>query len=142
MKTTTSNSSIYWIRPDGTAHQRLTEGNGYVEFRLSPKDRHGSTDGPQLSPDGTRIAFIALRDNVPQVCTIDMDGSNLRQLTFRSTPCGRVRWSPDGRQIAFVSFVENYPQLFVVEADGGRPNQLTSLDGAVYYVNWKSNGDE
>ena len=128
---------VYRVNSDGTAHRRLTEGNRYVEFRLSPKDRHGSTDGPHLSPDGGKIAFIAQRDNLPQVCTIDIDGTNLRQLTVRATPCGRVRWSPDGKQIAFVSFVGKYPQLFVVDSGGGEPRQLTSIDGAVYFVNWR-----
>ena len=124
------------MESDGTGHRRLTEGNGYVEFRLSAKDRHGSTDGPHLSPDGKRVAFIALRKGIPQVCTIDIDGSNLRQLTTRDTPCGRVRWSPAGKQIAFVSFVGTYPQLFVIDATGGKPKQLTSVDGAVYSVTW------
>ena len=67
---------VYRVGSDGTGHRRMTEGNRYVEFRLSPKDRHGSTDGPHLSPDGKRIAFLALRAGVPQVCTIDVDGSN------------------------------------------------------------------
>jgi TolB protein len=130
---------IYRVNSDGTGHRRLTEGNSYVEFRLSPQDHHGSTDGPQLSPDGTQIAFLALRDNVSQVCTIGLDGSNLKQLTTRQTPCGRVRWSPDGKQLAFVSFVGKYPQLFVIDANGGEPRQLTQLDGAVYFLNWKPN---
>lgn len=128
---------IYRVESDGTGHRRLTEGNRYVEFRLSPKDAHGSTDGPQLSPDGKRIAFIAYRNGLPQVCQIDIDGSNFKQLTSRSTACGRVRWSPDGKRIAFVSFVGKYPQLFVMEASGGKPNQLTNVDGAVYSIAWK-----
>ena len=128
---------IYRVQSDGTGHRRLTEGNRYVEFRLSPKDRHGSTDGPHLSPNGQRVAFVAIRKGVPQVCTIGIDGSHLRQLTSRDTPCGRVRWSPDGKQIAFVSFIGKYPQLFVIEAAGGKPRQLTSVEGAVYSVAWK-----
>jgi len=128
---------IYRVESDGTGHQQLTTGNRYVEFRLSTQDHHGSTDGPSLSPDGKRVAFIALREGVPQVCTIDIDGTNLRQLTSRETPCGRVRWSPDGKQIAFVSFVGKYPQLFLIDAEGKTPRQLTRVDGAVYFVNWK-----
>ncbi|MBD3673146.1 MAG: PD40 domain-containing protein [Planctomycetaceae bacterium] len=128
---------IYRVESDGTGHQRLTTGNQYVEFRLSPEDHHGSTDGPQVSPDGKKVAFIALRGGVPQVCTIDIDGSHLQQLTSRDTACGRVRWSPDGKRIAFVSFVGKYPQLFLIDADGGMPKQLTSVNGAIYFVNWK-----
>lgn len=128
---------IYRIDADGKNLKRLTEGNRYVEFRLSPKDLHGSTDGPDISPDGKRIAFIAMKDNVPNVFTIDLDGGNRKQITMRSSPCGRVKWSPDGKQLSFVSFEGKYPQLFVVPAEGGEPRQLTKLDGAVYFANWK-----
>ncbi len=128
------------VQSDGSGHQRLTTGNQYVEFRLSEKDQHGSTDGPHLSPDGTRIAFIALCDGVPNVCVINLDGSGQKQLTFRKTPCGRVRWSPDGRQLAFVSFEGKFPQLFVMDAAGGEPRQLTRLEGAVYFVAWNPAG--
>jgi Tol biopolymer transport system component len=133
---------IYRVGSDGTGHRRLTKGNRYVEFRLSSKDRHGSTDGPHLSPNGKRIAFIAMRKGVPQVCAIGIDGSNLQQLTSHDTPCGRVRWSPDGKRIAFVSFVGKYPQLFVMETAGGKPKQITSVDGAVYSVTWKPAGSK
>jgi hypothetical protein len=37
---------VYRVGADGTVFWRLTEGNRYVEFRLSAKDRRGSTDGP------------------------------------------------------------------------------------------------
>ena len=47
---------LYRVVQDGKNFKRLTEGNKYVEFRLSPKDTHGSTDGPDISPDGKRIA--------------------------------------------------------------------------------------
>jgi Tol biopolymer transport system component len=127
---------VYRVDADGQNLGRLTTGNRYVEFRLSAQDQHGSTDGPHISPDGRRIAYIAVKDGVPNVCVMNLDGSEQRQVTFRKTPCGRVRWSPDGRQIAFVSFDGKYPQLFVVPAAGGEARQLTRLPGAVYFVNW------
>jgi Tol biopolymer transport system component len=128
---------IYRVGADGKNLKRLTEGNKYVEFRLSPKDSHGSTDGPDVSPDGKWVAFIALKDGVPNVFVVDIDGTNKRQLTTRKTPCGRVKWSPDGKQLSFVSFEGKYPQLFVVSVAGGAPRQLTELDGGVNFAHWK-----
>ena len=128
---------IYRVDADGGNPRRLTEGNKYVEFRLSSQDRHGSTDGPDVSPDGKSIAYIAVKDGVPNLCVMDVDGRGQRQLTHRKTPCGRPRWSPDGRQLAFVSFEGQFPQLFVVKASGGEPVQLTRLDGAVTAVQWR-----
>jgi Tol biopolymer transport system component len=129
---------LYRVDIDGKNFKRLTEGNKYVEFRLSPKDTHGSTDGPDISPDGKQIAFIALKDGIPNVFVVDIDGGNKRQITSRKTPCGRVRWNSDGKQMSFVSFDGKYPQLFVVPIAGGDPRQLTKLDGAVYFANWRA----
>ncbi|HEV3387202.1 MAG TPA: hypothetical protein VG097_20450 [Gemmata sp.] len=128
---------VYRVDTDGKNFKRLTEGNKYVEFRLSPKDSHGSTDGPDISPDGKQIAFIALKDGIPNVYTVDIDGGNKKQITSRKTPCGRVRWRPDGKQLSFVSFEGKYPQLFVAPITGGEPRQLTKLEGAVYFANWR-----
>ncbi len=128
---------VYRVDADGKNFKRLTEGNKYVEFRLSPKDSHGSTDGPDVSPDGKRVTFIALKDGVPRVFVVNIDGTNKRQVTARKTPCGRVKWSPDGKQLSFVSFEGKYPQLFVVSAEGGDPRQLTKLDGGVNFAHWK-----
>jgi Tol biopolymer transport system component len=138
--------TVVFVRRDGDVHRvdadgknlrRLTAGNRYVEFKLSPQDRHGSTDGPDVSPDGKRVAFVAVTDGVPNVFVVDLDGSNRRQVTARKTPCGRVQWSPDGRHLAFVSFEGKYPQLFVVPAEGGEPRQLTKLGGGVNFAHWK-----
>jgi sialidase-1 len=144
---TPDGQTIVFIRRDGDVYRvdfngknlkRLTEGNRHVEFRLSVNDRHGSSDGPHVSPDGRRIACIAERNGVANVWVLNLDGTEARQVTFRKTPCGRVRWSPDGTQLAFVSFEGKYPQLFVVPAKGGEARQLTRLDGAVYFVNWSA----
>jgi TolB protein len=128
---------VYRVDVDGKNLKRLTEGNRHVEFRLSDKDKHGSSDPPAISPDGRRIAYIAVKNGVANVCMMNLDGSQQKQITFRKTDCGRVCWSPDGKHIAFVSFEGIYPQLFIVSADGGEPRQLTSLKGAVYFINWK-----
>ncbi|HVU87570.1 MAG TPA: DPP IV N-terminal domain-containing protein [Pirellulales bacterium] len=143
---TRDGESLLFLRKDGdlysvdiasTKVRRLTQGNDYVEFHLSPKDLHGSTDGPHLSPDGKRVAYIARRDGVPQVCMMNLDGTEQRQITHRNSPCGRVRWSPDGRRLAFVSFEPTRPQLFIISAAGGEPKQITKVEGAVYWMDWR-----
>lgn len=129
---------LYRVEAAGGEPQRLTEGNGYVEFRLSKKDQHGSTDGPQLSPDGSTIAYMVDREGVSNIHLIGIDGTGRRQLTHRTTNCGRVRWSPDGKRLAFVSFIEGskYPQLFIIDVEGGEPHQVTNIDEAVYFPQW------
>jgi len=127
---------VYRVGADGTNLRRLTDGNRYVEFRLSSLDTHGSTDGPQISPDGRKIGFIAVRDGNPSVYTMNIDGTQQRKVVDRKVPCGRFRWSPDGRRIAFISFVGKYPQLFVCNEDGESLRQVTSVEGAVGFPQW------
>src|SRR5262249_43375029 len=87
---------VYRVGADGKDLRRLTEGNRYVEFRLSPKDRHGSTDGPHVCPDGRRIAYVAVKDGFPNVCVMNLAGTGRRQITFRKAPCARRRRNPSG----------------------------------------------
>jgi Tol biopolymer transport system component len=125
------------VAADGSDLRRLTHGNVYYQFKLTPDDRHGSSDGPDPSADGRRIAYVAVRDGIPQVNVMGVDGSGQRQLTRLPGDCGRVKWSPDGERLAFVSFVgPARPRLFVIPAEGGEPRRLTDLPGAVYTLDW------
>jgi len=128
---------IYRVDTNGHRLQRLTEGNNYDTFYLSPNDQHGSTDGPSLSPDGNKIAYMAQKNHVSQLHIMNIDGTHQQQLTSRQTPCGRATFSPNGKQIAFVSWVDKHVQLFVINSHGGTPQQITHIHGAVYQLAWQ-----
>lgn len=134
-----TDGDVYSIGADGSRLKQLTHGNRYNTFYLSSTDGHGSSDPPSLSPDNKHVAFIGRQEGVPQVFTMNLEGSDRRQITFRASACGRVKWSPDGRQLAFVSFEGRYSQLFIVSAKGGEPRRLTDLPAAVYFLNWRPN---
>ena len=72
---------IYRVGVDGSDLRRLTIDGRLAEFRLSAQDRHGSSDPPDISPDGRRIAYIAERDGVPNVNVMNLDGSGQRPVT-------------------------------------------------------------
>jgi Tol biopolymer transport system component len=59
---------VYVMRADGTHVRRLT-------------DSPGLDEGPEFSPDGTRIAFSSARDGQQEIYVMDADGSNPRRLT-------------------------------------------------------------
>ena len=131
---------IYRVNPDGKHLRRLTEGNRYVHFSLGKEDQHGSSDPPDVSPDGRQIAYCGVVDGLAQAHVMNIDGTHRRQLTHLAHRCGRVKWSPDGTKIAFVSFArESQSQLYVVNLADGQPRQLTDLPGAVVTLDWKPN---
>jgi hypothetical protein len=59
---------VYVMRADGTHVRRLT-------------DSPGIDEGPEFSPDGTKIAFSSARDGQQELYVMDADGSNPRRLT-------------------------------------------------------------
>lgn len=127
---------IYRIEPD-VKPVRLTKGNCHLHFQLSEDDLHGSTDAPDISPDGQRIAFVARAGDEYRICTMRTDGSEPTTVASRAERCGRVKWSGDGRQISFVSPAGAGFQLFIASASGGTPQQITDINGAVYWNQWR-----
>ena len=64
----------------------------------------GSESGPAWSPDSTRLAFTAKRDDdeVNQIYVLDVvRGGEAQRVTAAPTAASAPRWSPDGQKILF-----------------------------------------
>ena len=94
--------------------------------------------GPEIAPDGRRLAFSADQHGKTLLYVINADGTNARvvsdSLELRGTPA----WTPDGRSITSAADVDGTPHLFNISLDG----QATPLvrDYAVDPV-WSPAGD-
>src|SRR5678809_1371717 len=84
---------------------------------------------PQVSPDGSRIAFIRVTVNDRKdgyntaIWMVETASGVTRQLT-RGTRDANPRWSPDGQYLMFVRSAEREgrtdpPQLFMMGMAGG-----------------------
>lgn len=59
---------------------------------------------PQISPDGSQIAFLSDRGEKPQIYTIPVHGGEATQITnLKQGAGGGPQWSPDGLQLAFTA---------------------------------------
>ena len=107
---------------------------------------------PQISPDGTRIAFTLVRVEVDEdeyrtdlwLATVPAAGTPTeapRALTFDGFSA-QPRWSPDGSMLAFVRKPETSKpgQLYVLPLAGGEARALTSLEKGASSPAWAPDG--
>lgn len=88
---------------------------------------------PDISPDGSEIAFILSSGSESDVYTIDIAGGHPRRLTTDRTLANfwedsGPEWSPDGSKIAYSSG----EHVHVVAADGGPPKKIPDVSLGVW----------
>jgi len=97
---------------------------------------------PQLSPDGRTVAYtvgvVNMTDNrvLTHIYTVNIDGSNVRQLTKGNASHSSPRWSPDGGHIAYVTG----GQIWTMENDGDDTKQVTRISTGAGNPVWSPNG--
>ena len=111
---------------------------------------------PTWSPEGTRIAFVRIRDGwSDEIFVMDADGGNVQQLTemLERPGCSVARgcrylafgpprspaWSP-GSRIAFAHAQAATYDIYVMDADRGKVRQLTNSSGVTMYPAWSPDG--
>ncbi|MCX6550913.1 MAG: S9 family peptidase, partial [Acidobacteria bacterium] len=101
---------------------------------------------PQLSPDGTRIAFVLTEVSLGQntrnndIWIVPVAGGEPAKLVATDKSEDRPRWSPDGKHIAFVSTRDGGSQIWVIPATGGEPRKLTTIATEASGVTWSPDG--
>jgi Tol biopolymer transport system component/DNA-binding winged helix-turn-helix (wHTH) protein len=87
-----------------------------------------------LSPDGKQMVFSSIRSGVSEIWISNIDGANLRQITFKgaSTP----RWSPDGRWLVYESSASGQPNIYVFDLKANQERRLTNDPDAALRPSW------
>ena len=81
---------------------------------------HAQNFDPFPSPDGKKLVFITMIAGKEQLFTMDVDGSNIVQLTRDDADHEDPAWSPDGSKIAFVLITGDRHSIAVMGIDGGK----------------------
>ncbi|MGH9536634.1 MAG: S9 family peptidase [Terriglobales bacterium] len=105
---------------------------------------------PQLSPDGTQVAFVRVavddkqEDYVTSIWSVPVNGGEPRRLTAEKHDTS-PQWSPNGKFLAFLRTTEKDgkaqpPQIFILPMDGGEAWQLTRLPKGASGPAWSPDG--
>ena len=105
----------------------------------------------QISPDGSRVAFVVTREftegehAIPEsgVWVVSFDGRTpARQFTMGLHADKSPRWSPDGKMLAFLSdrAKADILQVYVMPTDGGEARKLTDAKAGVSDFAWSPDG--
>jgi eukaryotic-like serine/threonine-protein kinase len=87
----------------------------------------GSDGFPDLSPDGTSVAFTRVDRIAERIYVAPAVGGAARLLA--ESPGAVPKWSPDGTRIVFAANRGYYGGIFVVNADGSNLRRVTDLGG-------------
>ena len=114
-------SDIYVIGTDGQGLRRVTH-----ELR----ELWGG-HSPAFSPDGKRIAYVAIDKLYPQIFVVGADGKNRVRLTQNQQNHGGPAWSVSGRRIAhYVWDNDGLSSIHLMTSDGQYLRRLSVVDGA------------
>lgn len=94
------------------------------------------------SPDGRKIAFTTKKaGQARDIYVVNIDGTDMRQLTHHRAEDRHPAWSPDGRKIVFVSHRNVVGGgIFLMNADGQNVNELT--DTGETHPSWSPDGTQ
>ncbi|MDQ2787043.1 MAG: S9 family peptidase [Chloroflexota bacterium] len=106
-------------------------------------------DDPQLSPDGSRVAYVAAcygqegDHSEGTIWVAPTDGTAMaRQWTFGGGRDDTPRWSPDGHTLAFLSdrATRGTKALYRMPANGGEAEKLVERKQSIEFFAWSPDG--
>lgn len=90
-----------------------------------------------VSPDKKSILFtvkyFSIKENKgnAEIYTMNIDGSNMKQLTKTAGSEYNVMWRPDGKKIVYLSAESGSSQIWEINTDGSNPVQISKEDSDI-----------
>jgi TolB protein len=82
---------------------------------------------PNVSPDGTRLAFTSFAGGAPQIVVHSLEtGRKIPFYNQRASMNATAAFTPDGKQIIYSSTASGWAQLYRANSDGSKLERLTN----------------
>ncbi len=115
-----------FFAPDGKG---IIFASSHLDPDLDRTEETGRKQLAEASKPGARRGYQWDFDPNMEIFAADVDGKNIRRLTFSKGYDAECSYSPDGRQIVFCSDRGGNPNLYIMNADGSGVRQLTNEKG-------------
>jgi dipeptidyl aminopeptidase/acylaminoacyl peptidase len=106
----------------------------------------------QISPDGSRVAYVASTPNLARnshdaaLFIVAAEGGASTRLGESvaivnvPTPRPQLRWTPDGGSVSVLGVAEGRAEVFVIGVPGGEARQITKAPEGVVAYEWSPDG--
>ena len=94
--------------------------------------------GPEVAPDGRRLAFSVEQRGRTALYVMDADGTNVRVVTDAFALRGAPAWTADGTSVSSAAIVNGAPQLLRISLDGAA---VPLVQNYAAYPAWSPRGD-
>lgn len=124
-------TGIWTVPAAGGDPSRVLQGSGWEQ--------------PGWSPEGTRLVVVGWNSNIRNLYTVNIDGSQLAQITGDGANYSDPHWSPDGTTIACARWADPTGwnvDVYVMNADGSHQRQLTHWKGWDSEPIWSPDGSQ
>ncbi len=129
-----SNGDVVYLRRQGEELRVLVRDSEGLQRPLT--DGEESASCPIMSPDSTRVAYLARIDGATELRVRPREGGEPVTLARNLENSEFVAWSPDGGSIAYAG--GSPLQVWVVSAAGGEPRAVSGPGGD--YPSWSPDG--
>jgi Tol biopolymer transport system component len=119
-------SDIFVMNADGSAQTNVTNNRA---FDRSPTF---GADGDKIAYDSNLSTGVDNPTGDTEIFTVNLDGTDLRQLTNNTARDLHPDYAPDGRKLAFVSDRDFAPGVYTMNADGSKQRKSSRGSGVAF----------
>jgi tricorn protease-like protein len=128
---------VYTSSESGNAELYITPTSVINSNRMRLTNNAATDDEAEISPDGTKVAFMSTRDGNREIYVMNINGTGVTRLTNHAADDRSPTWSPDGGSIAFVSTRDGAAlETYTMKADGTGLLRLTNTKGQEDVPSW------